>query len=131
MTGVLGTKLYAAFAALSAAVSLVMMALYVSPDSLVSVLLLVPFAIWIVGPHLFGWLIGLRFVEKEKALAAAVYLFLLVSSALSGFWIYIKVRFHDPPDAQSGLIFLTVPFFQWAFVMLAALPAILVGLLRR
>jgi hypothetical protein len=131
VTDILCTRLYIAFAIASAVGSLVMMGLNVFVDSFSMLPILALFTVWIIGPHLLGSFIGLRLIENDKMKAATAYLILLVVSLLSGFWIYLKVRFYDPPDAQSGLIFLSVPFVQWAVVIVGLLPAMLVGLIRR
>jgi hypothetical protein len=72
---------------------------------------LVAFMAWAVLPFAVLTL-GLRLrvrpgYEAPRALAAA-------GVALAAVYVYVRVMYFDPPDAQSALVFVFVPLYQMA-----------------
>ena len=84
---------------------------------------------WVVSPFVLAFV--LRRFAAGYLTSALTYFALVLMSALGGFYIYVRVMFFDPPDAQSGLIFLIVPFCQLLLVPLFLLIGTLVGQARR
>ena len=73
---------------------------------------------WLVSPYFYLALMA-KIVSK-KASNIAVLIISLLSFAF-GVWAFIDAQFIQN-DAQGGLVFVVVPFYQWALVLLASLP---------
>ena len=83
-------------------------------------LLAVPYWIWGASPYVAVYaaarVIGRR--RTSGARTAAVLALLGILLAVVGNGLYVQTLFVAPPDAQSGLVFLVVPFYQWVATLL-------------
>lgn len=81
------------------------------------------FGLWIASPVVTAlWLA--KFVN---GIARKLDLAMIAAIASFGFYLQWRVMIVDPPDAQSALILLFVPLYQWMAVAAAFALAWLVG----
>lgn len=81
------------------------------------------FGVWIASPVVTAlWLA--RFV---KGIVHSLYLVVVAAIASFGFYVQWRVMFIDPSDAQSALILVFAPLYQWVAVAIAFGLAWIVG----
>ncbi len=117
-------------AALAAAASLGVMA-YAGDFSSPSLIALgFGFAAWLCAPYAIAWIAAGR-LESDAIACAVLGLGLSVVAGL-GLFAYTGVFItNSRPDAQDGLAFLIVPFYQLGAILLTCALAFLVKRLRR
>ncbi|MEA3546726.1 MAG: hypothetical protein U9R66_03610 [Thermodesulfobacteriota bacterium] len=78
---------------------------------------------WAVSPYFY--LAGMaKFVAQRAAVIVVAVLAFLVGGF--GVWAFIDAMFIHP-DAQGGLVFVVVPMWEWALLLLATLPVYLLN----
>ena len=84
---------------------------------------LVAITLWAVSPFAGLWVMARRRAPPRGWLAIALVASLVVAGST---WIYVE-GFFVKPDAQSGLLFLFIPFWQWIVVASAIVVGAIVG----
>jgi len=76
------------------------------------------FIVWALSPYAYMFTMA-KLVDRKVATIVVIALVVLASAF--GIWVLVDVMFIHP-DAQGGLVFVAVPVWQWAFLLLATLP---------
>ena len=78
----------------------------------------IDFLIWAISPYLFA-----VFMTKQSIQYAATLVVMGVSSilAIGGIFLLIDAMYIHL-DAQSALVFVVIPMYQWIILLIAALP---------
>jgi len=74
---------------------------------------------WTVTPYLYLALILKLATKKMLIITVSI---LAVSLGVFGLWAFIKAMFFDN-DAQSSLVFIVIPLWQWLILLIISLPA--------
>ena len=124
------TRAIKGLAAIAAAGSLGIMAYAGDFSSPALILLSVGFAAWVCAPYAIAWIAAGRL--KSDAIAIGALGAGLALIAMLGIYAYISVFItNSKPDAQDGLAFVVVPFYQLGTIALTCAIAFLVKRLRR
>lgn len=84
---------------------------------------LIGITLWALSPFAGLWLMAKRRQPPRGWLAIAIVAGLVVDASV---WVYAE-GFFVKPDAQSGLLFLFMPFWQWIAVASAIVVAAIIG----
>jgi len=87
----------------------------------------VGFIVWAVSPYIYLAVMA-NLVSTNTAKSGVLSLSLL--AGLFGIWFIVDAMFIHP-DAQGGLIFIFVPFIQWAVIVLASIPIYFLGKVKK
>ena len=79
--------------------------------------------VWAVSPYLYGMLVT-KLVSKRKAI---VTLTLVLSVIVIGGVSLLIDAMYIHTDPQSALVFVVIPLYQWALLLLATLPIYLLN----
>ena len=79
--------------------------------------------VWAVSPYLYGILVT-KLVSKRKAIVTLV---LVVSVIVIGGVFLLIDAMYIHTDPQSALVFVVIPAYQWALLLLATLPVYLLN----
>lgn len=79
--------------------------------------------VWAVSPYLYGMLLT-KLVSKRKAVVTVVS---LVSVIVIGGIVLLIDAMYIHTDPQSALVFVVIPAYQWALLLLATLPIYLLN----
>jgi hypothetical protein len=124
--------IFKSFIVLIALITLILMMLAARPwggneayQNAVDYLILLGFILWTVSPF-----VGLFFLSRrplKHAVESIVQIIFVLLICLGGLGLIVNSMYLHP-DAQGGLIFLSLPFIQWLLV--GVLAAIRMGLSR-
>lgn len=124
------TRAIKSLASLAAAASLAIMGYAGDFSSPSLIALSFGFAAWLCAPYAVAWIAAGRL--KSDAIASGVLGVGLTVITGLGLYAYVSVFIINPkPDAQDGLAFLVIPFYQLGTIALACALAFLVKRLRR
>ncbi len=73
---------------------------------------------WTVTPYIYLILMLKLVTKKTPIIAVSV---LAISLGVFGLWAFIKAMFFDN-DAQSSLVFIVIPLWQWLILLIISLP---------
>ena len=73
---------------------------------------------WTVTPYIYLALMLKLVTKKTLIIAVSV---LAISLGVFGLWAFIKAMFFDN-DAQSSLVFIVIPLWQWLILLIISLP---------
>ena len=73
---------------------------------------------WAITPYTY--LAVMAYVVSGKTTSITVLILVLLTGGF-GVWAFIDAMFIHT-DAQGGLVYVVVPFWQWIFLLLASLP---------
>ena len=79
--------------------------------------------VWAVSPYLYGILVT-KLVSKRKAIVTFT---LVLSVIVIGGIILLIDAIYIHTDPQSALVFVVIPAYQWALLLLATLPVYLLN----
>ena len=76
------------------------------------------FLVWAISPYLFA-----AFMTKQSTQYVAILIITGVSSvlAIGGIFLLIDAMYIHL-DAQSALVFVVIPMYQWIILLITALP---------
>ena len=124
------TRAIKSLAALAAAASLGIMAYAGDFSSPALILLSLGFAAWVCAPYAIAWIAAGRL--QSDTIATSVLGVGLALIAGLGLYAYVGVFItNSKPDAQDGLAFVVIPFYQLGTIVLTCAIAFLVKRLRR
>ncbi len=129
-SSVMFTRAIKSLAAFAAAASLAIMAYAGDFSSASLIALSLGFAAWLGAPYAIAWIAAGRL--KSDAIASGILGVGLTVIAGLGLYAYVSVFItNTEPDAQDGLVFVFVPFYQLGMIALTCALAFLVKRLRR
>ena len=81
------------------------------------------FLVWAISPYLFA-----AFMTKQSTQYTATLIITGVSSllAIGGIFLLIDAMYIHL-DAQSALVFVVIPMYQWIILLITALPLYLIN----
>ena len=79
--------------------------------------------VWAVSPYLYGILVT-KLLSKRKAIVTFT---LVLSVIVIGGIILLIDAIYIHTDPQSALVFVVIPAYQWALLLLATLPVYLLN----
>jgi len=124
------TRAIKGLAAVSAAVSLGVMAYAGDFSSPALILLGVGFGAWVCAPYAVAWIAAGGLTSDTIAMGVLGVGLALIAGL--GLFIYVNVFItNTKPDAQDGLVFVVIPFYQFGGIALTCAIAFVVKRLRR
>lgn len=73
---------------------------------------------WTVTPYIYLAMMLKLVTKKTPIIAVSI---LAISLAVFGIWAFVKAIFFDN-DAQSSLVFIVIPLWQWLILLIISLP---------